>query len=158
VGLEHGDIACRVVGLRVQRRPQPGEAPADDAEVGLDDAGDRRLGLAGGQGREPERAHLGGRVRPAVGGGRLPAALAHAPAGRAAPAEARTTQPIAATSTSPSAWPSTRSPIIAAIAGSRLSRMLNVAALTIRRATSSSRYGIAEASAATASPTAITEP
>ena len=54
--------------------------------------------------------------------------------------------------------PSTTSPISAAIAGSSDSRMLNVAALTSCSAKSSSRYGIADASAATASPTASTWP
>ena len=35
LGLEDDDVAAGVVGLRVQRRPEPREAAADDAEVGL---------------------------------------------------------------------------------------------------------------------------
>ena len=134
------DVARRVVGLRVQRRPQAGEPAADDAQVGVDRAGQRRRGVARRQRREPERADLGVGERGAVAVGRLGPEARHAEdAARAAAADATTTQPIAAISTAPSAWPSTRRPMSAAIAGSRLSRMLNVAALTMRRARSSSR-------------------
>ena len=38
LGLEHDDVARRVVGLGVQRRPQPREPAADDAQVGVDAA------------------------------------------------------------------------------------------------------------------------
>ena len=61
--LEQHDLARRVVGLRVQRRPQPGEAAADDAQVRLDGAGERRRDV---RGERPERARLGVRVRRAV--------------------------------------------------------------------------------------------
>lgn len=68
--LEQDDVARRVVGLGVQRRPQAGEAAADDAQVGVDHALQRWLRLPRRQRVEPVRAHDGVRVRGAVLRGR----------------------------------------------------------------------------------------
>ena len=79
--LENDDLAPRIVGLRMESRPQPREPAADDAEVGLARPVERRLGLARRQVVEPERPHdragercplgLGGRgLRPGEGHGR----------------------------------------------------------------------------------------
>jgi hypothetical protein len=70
LGLEQDDVAAGVVGLRVQRGPQAGEAAADDAEVGVRAAVERRQRLDRPFAVEPERPRLGLRVRGAVGGGR----------------------------------------------------------------------------------------
>ena len=59
-----------IVGLRVERRPEPGEAAADDAEVGLGRAVERRLRLARRQRVQPVRAHCRVRERRALGLGR----------------------------------------------------------------------------------------
>ena len=59
VGLEQHHLPGRVVGLRVERRPEPGEAAADDAEVGGGLAAQGRGRLAGRQLGEPERPRLG---------------------------------------------------------------------------------------------------
>ena len=56
LGLEEDDVARGVVAFGVQRRPEPGEAAADDAEIGLGVAFERRLGLARRQCVEPVRA------------------------------------------------------------------------------------------------------
>jgi hypothetical protein len=77
LGFEQDDVARRVVGLGVQRRPQAGEPAADDAQVRVDAAGQRRLRVAGPRGVEPEGLRLGvrvggtlGSVRRSVGPGR----------------------------------------------------------------------------------------
>src|SRR4051794_41682352 len=51
--LQQDDLAARVVGLREERRPEPGEAAADDAEVRLDLAAQGSTQLAWAQRGEP---------------------------------------------------------------------------------------------------------
>ena len=60
VRLEHDDVAGRIVRLRVERRPEPGEPAADDAEIGLGRPFELGLGLPRRQGVEP--VGLDGRV------------------------------------------------------------------------------------------------
>ena len=57
VRLEDDDVPAGVVGLRVKRRPEPGEAAADDAEIGLVRAFEPRLRLPRGKSVEPVRPH-----------------------------------------------------------------------------------------------------
>ena len=59
LGLEQEDVAAGVVGLRLQRRPEPGEAAADDAEVGLGAAAQGGRRLARRQRRDPVGRPLG---------------------------------------------------------------------------------------------------
>jgi hypothetical protein len=70
LGLEHDHVAAGVVGLRVERCPEPRVAAPDDAEIGLDRPDQRAGGIRRRQLREPERARLGIRVRGALGGRR----------------------------------------------------------------------------------------
>ena len=70
LGLEHDDVARGVVGLGVQRGPQPGEAAADDAQVGLGAAVQRRARRPRREVVEPERRRRGVGVGGALLGGR----------------------------------------------------------------------------------------
>ena len=58
VGLQDDDLARRVVGDRVEGGPEAGEPGADDAEVGLGEALERRLGSARRKRLEPVGARL----------------------------------------------------------------------------------------------------
>jgi hypothetical protein len=55
--LEDDHVAGGVVGLRVERRPEPREATADDAEIGLGWRFEAGLRLARGECSEPVRPH-----------------------------------------------------------------------------------------------------
>ena len=70
LALEDDDLAIRVVRPGLQRRPEAGEAAADDAEIGVDAADQAGRGLGWGEVGEPERARLGVGVGGALRGGR----------------------------------------------------------------------------------------
>ncbi len=80
------DVACRVVGLGVQGRPQAREATADDAQVRLRGTLQLRVGVGGWRRVEPVRHGRGVRVGGPVLGGRRGAGPR---AGHAGPTVAR---------------------------------------------------------------------